>query len=208
MPFTKGHPFYKGGEKGWFVKGYIPWHKGEELSEEHKEKLKEAKLNNPVRYWLGKERSEETKEKISRANKGRRLKPEVLKVEKTCLFCKKKMLLLPCLAREYNYCSHKCAFSGEKNPNWKGGITPLVMQIRNSKEMQEWRKAVYERDNYTCQICNMRGGDLNVDHIKPFALYPDLRFDIDNGRTLCIECHRGTETFGGRVQNLVKASER
>lgn len=55
---------------------------------------------------------------------------------------------------------------------------------------------MFKRDNYTCVICGQRGGKLNADHIKPFALYPDSRFDLDNGRTLCFNCHTKTETYG------------
>lgn len=79
---------------------------------------------------------------------------------------------------------------GKKNINWKGGITPITQQIRHSPEYFAWRKAVFERDNYTCQKCGKYGGKLEADHIKSFAKYPKLRFDIDNGRTLCIKCHR------------------
>lgn len=85
---------------------------------------------------------------------------------------------------------------GNKNPNWKGGVTPIYKKIRKSKEYVAWRKAVYERDNYTCQNCKETGGRLNADHIKPFADYPELRFELDNGRTLCVPCHRKTETWG------------
>ena len=64
------------------------------------------------------------------------------------------------------------------------------MAIRNSMEYRDWRKAVYERDGYTCQICGKRGGNLNAHHIKHFAQYPELRMDITNGITLCYDCHR------------------
>lgn len=90
---------------------------------------------------------------------------------------------------------------GEKNPQWKGGVTPLYKQIRKSQEYKLWREAVFERDNYTCIWCGARGGNgkkviLHPDHIKPFALYPELRFAIDNGRTLCVDCHKTTDTYG------------
>lgn len=92
---------------------------------------------------------------------------------------------------------------GDKNPAWKGGITPANTSIRNSKEYALWRTAVFERDNHTCIWCgNNEGGNLNADHIKPFALFPELRFAIDNGRTLCIPCHKTTDTYAGRVLKL------
>ena len=91
--------------------------------------------------------------------------------------------------------------TGRNHHNWKGGITNENEKIRKSTEYKYWRSAVFERDNYTCQICKARSGSgktviLNADHIKPFALYPELRLDTKNGRTLCKQCHLKTETYG------------
>lgn len=68
---------------------------------------------------------------------------------------------------------------------------------RYSPEMNQWRKEVFERDNYTCVWCGARNGNgknvrLEADHIKPFAYFPDLRYDLSNGRTLCRPCHDTT----------------
>ena len=89
---------------------------------------------------------------------------------------------------------------------WDGFKESVNSLIRKSEAMQNWRKAVFERDDYTCQHCGTRGGQgktviLHADHIKRFADYPELRFDLNNGRTLCVDCHRKTPTWGGRKQN-------
>lgn len=94
---------------------------------------------------------------------------------------------------------------GAKNHNWKGGISTEYHLQRASMENRLWRTAVFERDNYTCVWCFRKGGwsktdkrqiILNADHIKPFIDYPELRLAIDNGRTLCVDCHRTTDTYG------------
>ncbi len=77
---------------------------------------------------------------------------------------------------------------------------PEMLRIRNSSQMAEWRKAVFTRDNYTCQLCGERGGKLHADHIKSFLRFPDLRFDIANGRTLCVPCHQQTPNYGYRAR--------
>lgn len=88
--------------------------------------------------------------------------------------------------------------SGKNNPNWQGGITPIHTIIRSSRQYKLWRKKVYERDNYTCVICEVPGNgkNLNADHIKAFSSHPELRLEVSNGRTLCVDCHRKTPNYG------------
>lgn len=90
-------------------------------------------------------------------------------------------------------CSTDCA--NKYKDKWK---TTEAFRIRTSKEYAIWRKSVFERDNFTCVWCWKLWWKLNADHIKPFALFPELRLAIDNWRTLCEKCHRTTDTFGNR----------
>jgi hypothetical protein len=108
------------------------------------------------------------------------------------------------------YCSGKCYGKAKSrlvvessNPNWQGGITQEQFRIRTSKEYKAWRTAVFERDKYACIQCgDNKGGNLEADHIKPFALHPELRLDVNNGRTLCSPCHKKTDTWGGKAVKL------
>ena len=86
---------------------------------------------------------------------------------------------------------------GINHPKWRGGITSENLKIRHSVEYKEWRTKVFERDDYICTICGIKGGwhkdakqkiALIADHIKPFALFIELRFEVSNGRTLCKSC--------------------
>jgi 5-methylcytosine-specific restriction endonuclease McrA len=129
-----------------------------------------------------------------------------------CIICDSKFWRRPSDIKKGNnkFCSKKCYFkwqkgkkkiiknqidkSGKNNPNWRGGITPINFKIRNSKKLKEWRLKVFKRDNWTCQECGKRSKKnhylrIEAHHIKPFASFPELRFKIDNGLTLCKKCH-------------------
>jgi len=81
-------------------------------------------------------------------------------------------------------------YSGQNSPQWKGGISSERNQIMSSVEYKQWRIDVYERDDYTCQACSdNKGHNLNAHHILNFSDYKDLRLDVNNGITLCENCH-------------------
>lgn len=86
-----------------------------------------------------------------------------------------------------------------KDGKWKERATEREIATA-SNEYKNWRVSVFKRDDYTCQLCNKKGVKLNADHIEPWAINKDKRYDINNGRTLCVECHRKTDTFGGRTR--------
>lgn len=139
-----------------------------------------------------------------------------------CVICKTTFAAYP---RQQNtprkYCSKRClgcangrrtlnvprslqvrlklsaAFKGSKSHFWKGGVTPLNQIERESARYAEWRYAVFQRDKFTCQWCGATK-NLNADHIKAFASFPSLRYELSNGRTLCNPCHRKTDTWGVR----------
>jgi hypothetical protein len=85
---------------------------------------------------------------------------------------------------------------GELHLYWNPDRTDI--RERLTGKYRDWRFAVIKRDKYTCQICGAKrssGRTFVVDHIKPFAIYKELRFDVNNGRVLCEDCHRTTETY-------------
>lgn len=87
---------------------------------------------------------------------------------------------------------------GKKHPNYvDGGKEKWERQKAMGRvEYKIWRRAVFARDDYTCVICHKKGVRLNADHIQPWALFPELRYELSNGRTLCVCCHRKTSTWG------------
>lgn len=79
---------------------------------------------------------------------------------------------------------------GKDNPNWKGGVTKENHRIRSLIEFRLWRESVFVRDNWTCQMCQIRGGIIHAHHVKEFSKFPELRYAINNGLTLCKKCHK------------------
>lgn len=129
------------------------------------------KKKYPNGYWYGKKRSEKDKKKMRMAKLNKK---------------------------------------GPGTNNWRGGITPVRERVRKMMEYILWRSDVYTRDDFTCQLCGIRGSDLAVDHYpKMFAEILDENritslkearecaelWNLNNGRTLCLPCHR--ETFTG-----------
>lgn len=159
-------------------------------------KMQEYQRKLLSKAHLGKKHSEEHKLNISRAKKGTtQTKEHKLNISKAI---KKLMIQKPVSDETKKRIS--LAQTGEKNNNWKGGITIERQRIMNSMEYKNWRTSVFERDNYVCQECGDRSGNgytvvLNADHIKPFAYFPKLRFDLNNGQTLCVPCHKETDTY-------------
>lgn len=105
----------------------------------------------------------------------------------------------------------RAKLSGANNKWWKGGLTPLAKQIRECFESMEWRRTIFKRDDYTCQICKQRGSKLVIDHY-PVAFYQifyknkissldEARgckefWNLNNGRVLCDSCHKKTDNYG------------
>jgi hypothetical protein len=138
-------------------------------------------------YWTGKHRSEETKDKLRDFRTGKKASQETK--EKMSLARKGKA---PFSGRTHSEETKKKIsdkLKGNKSHTWKGGVTPEYETIRHSIESKIWRLSVYERDNFTCQKCGQKGGNLNCHHIVNFSSNKKLRFDIENGVTLCKECH-------------------
>jgi 5-methylcytosine-specific restriction endonuclease McrA len=77
-----------------------------------------------------------------------------------------------------------------------------------SLSYRSWRNAVFVRDSYTCQKCNKEfpENELEAHNIKPFSIAPELQFDIDNGLTLCHECHVKTDSYGRNSKKLKEVS--
>lgn len=132
--------------------------------------------------------SEDQKIKLSIINKGKKLSEET----------KKKIGLngfhYGMNGKKHSNLSRKKiseSIKGEKHYNWKGGINIENERIRHSLEWKIWRDKVYKRDKWICRLCGIKCERKNIaaHHIKLFSNFPELRFNIDNGLTLCRSCH-------------------
>jgi len=157
--------------------------------------------------FFGKKHSEETKKRISSKNSGR-VRPQG---EQHFNFGRKHSV-----KQKEKWSKER---TGKDNPGWRGGKTSLYNRIRHCKLYNNWRLSVFERDSFTCQDCgDDSGGNLNADHIKPFALIlkenniknfelaakdEDL-WDTNNGKTLCVSCHKKTPTYGVGTKKMME----
>lgn len=116
-----------------------------------------------------------------------------------------------CLAREAAASSGKrgaLKLTGAQSHLFKPELTDAQrLSVRNVPELRKWRKAVFERDNYTCDICHQIGGRLNAHHLDCWAEYPDKRYDADNGITLCDDHHRKVHNSVGGFRERCTAED-
>src|SRR3990167_3553908 len=203
--------------KKYYKNGGIKYWLGKKLSEETKKKMSTyAKDIGRKVSFSGRKHTEESKKKMSEKLKGRTFSEETRKKFSLArLGTHPTLETIEKLRNKIFTTEHRKNLSlanrGGNGSNWKGGVTPLLDQIRILLEYKQWRKTIFERDNYTCQQCKQRGAELNVDHYpKTFAqifyennisslddaMNCQEFWDINNGRTLCKDCHKKTDTWG------------
>lgn len=207
---SESHKGKHGGEKNPMF-GKPAWNKGIPMSEETKRKLSEAKKGKHIH-------TSEYKKKLSDASKG----------EKNPFFGKHhteeciqnmsgsgnpmfgKHPSKETLKKMSKSHIGKCR--GPENAMWNDGITPLRKAIRESREMYEWKRKVFERDDYRDYYSGVKGGDLEAHHIIKFEdllkkynikTLDDARnckelWDVDNGATMRKDIHKAHHDIYGR----------
>lgn len=122
------------------------------------------------------------------------------KIKISCHKCGKIMEVRPSSIKRSGrkFCSEECEtawrkeyYSGENNPNWNEFLSEEErIDERKYPEYYNWRSKVFERDDYTCQHCKRRGYELNAHHLNSYNWDKEHRTDVDNGVTLCKDCHK------------------
>lgn len=170
-----------------FIKGQKAWNRGKPLSASHKKNWYKSLMATPHTH------TQEWRELMKKKMTGRKMPPRSIEhAKKLSDSCKGR--------KAWNKGIKNLERSGENHHNWKGGTTILRERERKSIDYKQWRERVFFRDDYTCQRCGERGGKLNADHELPWSLFPALRFEVLNGRTLCEECHKKTDTYLEKVK--------
>lgn len=95
-------------------------------------------------------------------------------------------------------------YTGEDNPNWKGGYVDPTYAERRCYKARLWREAVKNRDGHKCVKCGAEKVKLHTHHIKPWRDHPEGRFDVSNGITLCVPCHEAEHGFSFNTYDKVK----
>ena len=169
------------------------------LSEEHKEKIRQSRIGVS---W-GKH-TEETKRRISESEKGKTVSSETRKKISVAVLGRK-------ISEETKIKMSK-ARKGEKGYQWIKDRTQLVQSEKKHLDgrYKEWMKSVKDRDNWKCKIADKNcKGKLEAHHILRWSEFPELRYEVNNGITLCHFHHprkRNDEMkLSPYFQELVKA---
>lgn len=125
----------------------------------------------------------ETIEKMSKAKIGKKLPPEQVAKIAASNTGKKRTAAFRRFISEVN--------SGKNNPGYKHGRSIGKSRLSSDTGLggyEIWRAAVWERDNKTCVICSSTD-NIEVDHIKPYSWFPEIKWELSNGQCLCRDCH-------------------
>lgn len=174
-----------------FKKGQPAHNKGVKgvVKDSEKTRMKKSEVLKGNTRNLGKLRSEETKKRLRGKIAWNKDSIGVCKPNKTSF------------TRERS--------AGDKNVNWKGGITPVNFKIRNSLDGLNWKREVKKRDGWECQRCpEKRHKKVTAHHILNFSNHPDLRLDLNNGITFCYPCHKAFHMkYGVKNNSLEQVKE-
>ncbi len=169
--------------------------KGRLLSEDHKRHISEAHKAKGELHWC---KRPEVREKMRLAKLGKPLLKNIGHIVTTET------------RRKISNSVSKVVKRGKDCNFWKGGINKLTWSIRKCLKYRQWRSDIFTRDDYTCQICSIRGGKLIVHHcLKSFsriirdnniktieeAENCEELWNLNNGQTLCDSCHKKTDDY-------------